>query len=58
MSDALGATERALVDAARRGDADAFRALVEPLGRELHLFCYRLLGSFHDAEDVLQDALL
>jgi DNA-directed RNA polymerase specialized sigma24 family protein len=40
--------------AAAAGDHDAFRMLVEPIRRDLHLLSYRMLGSFHDAEDVLQ----
>jgi RNA polymerase sigma factor (sigma-70 family) len=50
--------ERALAVAAAAGSHEAFRALVDPLRRELHLFCYRMLGSFHDAEDVVQEAHL
>ncbi len=37
---------------------DAFTDLVAPLRRELHVHCYRMLGSVHDADDALQNALV
>src|SRR3954452_18257841 len=39
-------------------DERSFGARVEPHRRELHVHCYRLLGSFDDAEDLVQEAFL
>ncbi len=54
----LESAEAARLAAARAGDQHAFRELIEPHQRELLVHGYRLLGSLHDAEDAVQQALL
>ncbi len=46
------------LDAAIAGDEQAFGEVVSPYVRELHLHCYRMLGSVTDADDALQEVLI
>jgi len=47
-----------ILEAARAGDEPAFRELTDPFVHELHVHCYRILGSIDDADDLLQETLL
>jgi RNA polymerase sigma-70 factor (ECF subfamily) len=48
----------AIIKAAIAGDESAFETLAQRHRRELHVHCYRMLSSFEEAEDAVQETLL
>ena len=55
----MDATEAAAVlDRARQGDSEAFRALVEQHSRSVFRLAFRMTGNEQDAEDVVQESFL
>ena len=50
--------ENTYLKAARAGDQEAFAQLIDPYRKQILVHCYRILGSFEDAEDMLQETLV
>ncbi len=51
-------SELATVGRARKGDADAFRTLVERHSRTVFRVVYRMTGNTQDAEDLVQETFI
>ena len=52
------AVDDEVIAALRSGDQAAFADVTERFRRQLHVHCYRMLGSFDEAEEIVQETFL